>query len=137
MDSMRKQKEWGSDFGTPIAVLRLEPDALVARGFKFERGYDDLDNLRFHRLNDGLALVRHEHSPSPGTEVVVRDFSVTDTNDAVRALRQALEVLGLSRRELSWIHPSLEHRGSKWRHRFHLFHSWLSRCSHPNRSVRS
>jgi len=107
MEISGRQPEWGRDIGTPIAVLRLEPEDLAARGLKFERGYDDLDNVRVAWFGENIAFVRHERSPCPGTEIVVSGFRPERASEASRDLDAVLRRLSLSTRDLSWTHPDI------------------------------
>ena len=99
----------GREIGTPIAVLRLEPEDFVARGMvtKFKRGYDDLDYVKVAWVAENVALVRHPRSPKRGTEVVMSDFKPGERAKASRELHDLLRSLQLSRRDVSWLHPDL------------------------------
>ena len=105
--------ESGREIGTPIAVLSLEPDEFVARGIvpKFERDYDDLDYVEVAWLRDNVALVRHPRSPAPGTEVVISDFRPEHRARASRELAKVLRSLQLSKRDVAWIRPDVDHPG--------------------------
>ncbi|NJO93488.1 MAG: hypothetical protein HC820_02365 [Hydrococcus sp. RM1_1_31] len=90
----------------PIAVLRQEPSELEKRGFvKFCEGYDDLDYLVFSVLDlpshHRVALVRHKHLSSPGTEVCV----VPNETAIAEILIEVIRFLRLSTEDLAWIHP--------------------------------
>ena len=106
MYRVRKWK-WGKDAGTSIAVLRLEPHDLAARGVTFEDGYDDLDHVKIAWLRDNVALVRHESSPAPGTEIVIAGFRPEHASRALDELALVLERLRLSKEDLSWIRDDL------------------------------
>ncbi len=108
---MRKRRpspasEWGNDFGEPIAVLRLEPDELARRhGFDFQSGYDDLDDIQVARVRTKgrmFALLRHVHSPKPGTEVVALSRSRNMAHDVASILHR----LNLDESDLAWKHPT-------------------------------
>ncbi|NJM76076.1 MAG: hypothetical protein HC852_10130 [Acaryochloridaceae cyanobacterium RU_4_10] len=93
----------------PVAVLRLEPPELEERGTpKFCEGYDDLDYLTFSVLllssQHRVALVRHKNSPKPGTEVCV----IPDELNILERLMETINLLGLSNKDFSWIHPQHE-----------------------------
>lgn len=93
----------------PIAVLQQEPAELKERGsLTFCEGYDDLDYLVFSILElpsgHRVAFVRHKYSPSSGTEVCV----VPDELEVVDKLTEAIQFLGFSVEDLSWIHPQYE-----------------------------
>jgi hypothetical protein len=93
----------------PIAVLRLEPPELEERGApEFCEGYDDLDYLTFSVLSlpfqHRVALVRHKRSPGSGTEVCV----VPDESDILQRLVETINLLSLSIKDFSWIHPQYE-----------------------------
>jgi regulatory Fis family protein len=96
----------GSDIGTPIAILRFEPDELAnTRRLRFHRGYDDLDYVNVARLNANVALVRHEGSPVPGTEIVL----MSGLEPVANQLESILKELGLSDSDLTWKHPAFTH----------------------------
>jgi hypothetical protein len=93
----------------PVAVLRLEPTELEEKGSpRFCEGYDDLDYVTFSVLllpsQHRVALVRHKHSPAPGTEVCV----VPDESDILERLAETINLLSLSNKDFSWIHPQYE-----------------------------
>ena len=121
MASRTRHWEWGKDIGTPIAVLRLEPGDLASRGVTFESGYDDLDNIKIAWLRDNVALVRHEGSPVPGTEIVITEFRSEYASRALNDLTSVLQSLRLSKEDLSWIRDDLDARptppiGRGWWH---------------------
>jgi hypothetical protein len=109
MSREESRPEWGREIGTPVAVLSLEPDDLIARGAvsMFINGYDDLDKVRVAWLSDNVALVRHEGAPSPGTEVVISDFRPDRAAAASRELGNVLRALRLSEEHLTWTRPDL------------------------------
>lgn len=92
-----------------VAVVRPEPEELARRrGLEFKVSHDDLDLLsestfKGHSGNV-FGLLRHQHSPTPGTELLIR---ARDAADAGRQLREAIEALKLSRADLVWISPEL------------------------------
>jgi hypothetical protein len=95
--------KWGTDFGEPIAVLRLEPDQLARRGdIKFRRGYDDLDELRVARIRTSgggrFALLRHVNAPEPGTEVV----ALIQPTNVSRDIASVLALLELTNDDVTW-----------------------------------
>jgi hypothetical protein len=100
----------GADLGEAIAVLRPEPDQLARAGLHFDSGYDDLDHVRVALVTAPsgavYALVRHDQSPSPGTEVVARSpqQAANIASDREGILRR----LGLGRDVATWIRPDLQ-----------------------------
>ena len=104
-----RPKASGQEIGTPIAVLRLEPEDFVARGVvaRFKRDHDDLDYVKVAWLGDNIALVRYPRSPKPGTEVVVSDFKPGRGARTSRELDELLRSLRLSKRDVAWLHPEL------------------------------
>jgi hypothetical protein len=93
----------------PVAVLSYEPgDLLRENELEFRDGYDDLDNLVFAVLpltsaksKEQVALVRHENSPNPGTEVCL----IPGERDVALKVAKVLNLLHLEANELLWIHP--------------------------------
>src|SRR5688572_8676212 len=91
--------------GDAIGVLRSEPEQL-ARGLrlKFRDAHDDLDALRIARIRvaDGrtFALVRHRHSPEPGTQIVM----TTPSTDLWADIAAVLRRLQLEPNDLVWRH---------------------------------
>jgi hypothetical protein len=94
----------------PIAVIKLLPRELEQkhRELKFQKGYDDLDYLEYVRLevmsDRAVVLISHENTPIPGTDICVAPGQL----DIVSILINTIERLGLSDRDLSWIHPDYE-----------------------------
>ena len=91
-----------------IAVLALEPSEVSLRtGLTFETTRDDLDYLQavLFQTNDGgqFALVRHQHSPASGTDLLVNERTI----DLGGALEMALSALKIASAELKWIHPEI------------------------------
>jgi len=109
--------EWGTNLGEAIAILRPEPDQLANAGLHFDSGYDDLDHVRVALVTAPsgaiYALVRHEQSSSPGTEVVARSpqQAATIASDLEGILRR----LGLGRDVVTWIRPDLQQRSGQRR----------------------
>jgi hypothetical protein len=109
--------EWGRDLGDPIAVVRLEPGELAKnRGIAFISGHDDLDSLLIAlvKATSGreYALVRHDHAPSPGTQILSR----TQVKDPKRVFVDLLELLTYLRVPIpavTWTAPRIE---AAWRH---------------------
>jgi hypothetical protein len=86
-----------------VAVLRLKPEELSERiGIPFQAGHDDLDILDWARViglsGRPYALVRHRHSPEPGTQIVVP----YDSGDLWADVLDVLSGLNLSERDLAW-----------------------------------
>jgi hypothetical protein len=90
--------------------IALRHKALKQRDkeLKFQKGYDDLDYLEYVRLevmsDRTVALISHENTPMPGTDICV----VSGQLDIVTILINTIKRLGLSDRDLSWIHPDYE-----------------------------
>ena len=100
----------GTDLGQAIAVIRFEPKQLKQKlHLKFEHDHDDLDYVQVARLGPAVSLVRHQGSPSPGTEIVLT--AATGLPRAARILAEALRTLGLSEHDLTWRHPRLKRPG--------------------------
>jgi hypothetical protein len=86
-----------------IAVLRLNPEELSERiGIPFQVAHDDLDILDWARVigvsGRPYALVRHRHTPEPGTQIVVPH----DSRDPRADVLDVLSGLKLSQRDLVW-----------------------------------
>src|SRR5262249_45620975 len=82
----------------PVATIRLEPSDISTRlGIEFDTAADDLDRLQAAVLRSAsglrFALVRHQHQPKPGTDIVIDEKS----DDSTENLREALEVLALKK----------------------------------------
>jgi hypothetical protein len=94
----------------PIAVIKLQPQVLEQKNkeLKFQKGYDDLDYLEYARLEVmpdlTVALVSHENTPMPGTDICVAPGQL----DIVTLLINTIDMLELSDRDLSWVHPDYE-----------------------------
>lgn len=109
--------EWGSDLGEPIALLRVEPEHFAkAAGVAFSSGHDDLDYVKVAIVTvpsgASYALVRHERSPEPGTEIVARSRQPSAALGT--DLQSLLERLGLSPVALAWVRPDVT---CPWRRR--------------------
>ncbi len=92
-----------------VALLRQEPEELSKkRRVRFRPGHDDLDDLTWAELTSTeghkFALVRHRHSPTSGTEIVISEHSDSPGKD----LTQVLSLLGISPEELLWSHPDAQ-----------------------------
>jgi len=90
----------------PVALLRLQPEELSARiGIQFQPAHDDLDMLDWARVvglsGRPYALVRHRHSPEPGTQILVR----SDSSDLWQDVVDVLKDLQLSERDPAWTAP--------------------------------
>ncbi len=101
---------WGGDLGEPIAVLGAEPDQLATDpDIHFASGHDDLDYVRVALVaapsGTTYALVRHERSTAPGTEVVARSQHPPAT--LASDLQGLLVRLGLGDDAVTWIRPDL------------------------------
>jgi hypothetical protein len=89
-----------------VARLKLEPAEITNLvGLHFEKGKDDLDDLEaaVFRAQSGkqFALIRHQHQPHPGTDILINERLL----DLAAALREALQALRFKPRDLSWTHP--------------------------------
>jgi hypothetical protein len=98
---------WPSGYGGAIAVVRIQPDHFSrAFGLSFFSGSDNLDAYEAAaiRLRSGrmLGLLRHVHSPDPGTEV-----HADAGDDFVGALREFLDAFDLSVEDLSWMRDEI------------------------------
>ena len=92
----------------PVAIVRLEPAQLSETcGVHFRSGHDDLDRLQWAEIagtrGRTYALVRHQHSPRPGTEVLISSASTDPADD----LKDALNALGLELSDVAWMHPEV------------------------------
>ncbi|MBE9045110.1 hypothetical protein IQ255_11965 [Pleurocapsales cyanobacterium LEGE 10410] len=89
----------------PVAVIRQEYTEIGHfDSLHFQKSYDDLDYLVFATLSlssgDRVSLVRHEHSPNPGTEICIS----SDQQHILAVLLEVLDLLGLTVADLSWVH---------------------------------
>ncbi len=92
-----------------VAIIRQEPAEITRLNkLEFRQSFDDLDYLVFATLSlpsgNKVALVRHENSPSSGTEICVK---YNQPNTAA-ILQEALTEMNLTLKELTWIHPELQ-----------------------------
>ena len=90
----------------PVAILRFGPAELRERiGIRFKTGHDDLDVLEWARVvglsGRPYALVRHQHSPNPGTAIVTRYDSADPRGDVL----DVLSGLQLAKNDLVWTAP--------------------------------
>jgi hypothetical protein len=97
---------WNGGDYRPIAVLTLEPDELSMRlGIIFFDEGDDLDHFEWAGLKlatgEQLLLVRHHHSPSPGTQV-----NADLGSDTTMVLNRFLDATGMTMAQVSWRAPS-------------------------------
>jgi hypothetical protein len=93
----------------PVAVLLKRPEELAKEAsLQFSEGFDDLDYVTFSAFalpsGRSVALVHHKNAPNPGTEICL----VPDELAIPSTLEEALKVLKLSVKDLSWIHPDHE-----------------------------
>lgn len=119
----------------PIARIRLEPKDIATRfGITFEPSRDDLDQLEaaVFRSKSGrqFALVRHQHQPDPGTDILTNENSRRLTED----LREVLRFLALRWRDLSWIHPGI--KASSISRQVETFQKHLSAIFNSNKRKR-
>ena len=89
-----------------VAIVNREPaEIATAKKLEFRPSFDDLDYLVFATLSlpsgDRLGLIRHENSPSPGTEICVRH----GRPNTAAVLKEALLEMNLTFDDLTWIHP--------------------------------
>jgi hypothetical protein len=93
----------------PIATIRLEPKDISKRfGITFESTKDDLDELEVALLQTDsgqqFALVRHQHQPNQGTDILTTEYSP----DLEKDLSEAVRLLRLDRKDVGWMHPTLK-----------------------------
>ena len=93
----------------PIATIRLEPKDISKRfGITFESAKDDLDELEVALLQTDsgqqFALVRHQHQPNQGTDILTTEHSP----DLEKDLSEAVRLLRLDRKDVGWMHPTLK-----------------------------
>jgi hypothetical protein len=81
----------------------------------FTRGHDDLDSLliALFKVTSGrqYALVRHDHAPSPGTQILSR-AQVEDPKRLVVDLLELLTYLRVPIPAVTWTAPRIE---TAWR----------------------
>lgn len=92
-----------------VAMIRQEPAEIqMTNKLEFRSGFDDLDYLVFTTLSlpsgDRLGLIRHDNSPTLGTEICVRH----DQENILAVLQAAIVEMNLSLEDLTWIHPKYE-----------------------------
>jgi hypothetical protein len=90
----------------PIATTLVEPAEISQRlGITFESGRDDLDALEAALLRTPsgrqFALVRHQHQPASGTDILTNEKS----GDFAQDLKESLAMLRMTRKDLGWVHP--------------------------------
>lgn len=92
-----------------VAIIRQEPseiEKLIQVAFK--QSFDDLDYLIYARLSlpsrNKIALVRHENSPSPGTEICV----TYNQQNTLSVLQETITKMNLNFQDFTWIHPDHE-----------------------------
>lgn len=93
----------------PVAVIRKEPAEISkSNNLEFQKSYDDLDYLYFAILplpsEKKICLVRHIHSPEPGTEICVS----YEQSDIPRILTETFLEMNLNRNDFLWIHQAYE-----------------------------
>ncbi len=93
-----------------VAIIRKEPAEITRlHKLEFSQSFDDLDYLVFATLSlpsgARIALVRHENSPAPGTEICVK---YNQPNTAA-VLKEAFTKMDLTLNDLTWIHPDYKH----------------------------
>jgi hypothetical protein len=93
----------------PVAMIRKDPDEIKQTNkLEFKESYDDLDYLIFATLplpsGNQVSLVRHLHSPKPGTEICV---SYEQLN-IPKVLKDTLSKMNLTWNDLAWVHPEYE-----------------------------
>lgn len=89
-----------------IATTRVEPAEISRRlGIRFEPARDDLDSMQAALLRSPsgrqFALVRHEHQPAPGTDLLTNENSCSIAHD----LQELLAMLRMTVDDLGWVHP--------------------------------
>lgn len=99
---------WPHGLCQAIAVLSAEPNDLHhSLGIEFTDSHDGLDYTRSAIVQlpseAEVALVRHQGSPSPGTEVWVHQDAVAPR----RLLDELLAALKQDKDALHWTHPAL------------------------------
>jgi hypothetical protein len=92
-----------------VAIVNREPAEITkVNKLEFRPSFDDLDYLVFATLSlpsgDRLGLIRHQNSPSPGTEICVRHNQL----NIAAVLQEAIAEMNLTIDDLTWIHPEYE-----------------------------
>jgi hypothetical protein len=106
MKAQQLPADWRSGDRRTLAVIRPEIHELSeALGIEWRRAWDDLDYFDFAVLVSAsgkvFALRRYVGMPTPGTEIVVD----LDLSRQECSLDEALEVLGLTRADVTWTGP--------------------------------
>ena len=98
-------QDWKAGLGAPmrsIAVLDLEPDDFASRGVRFETDFDNLDTLRWAPVSVGnslFVLVRHDHAPVGGTQLLAPQGA-----DVGRSIGIFSSAFGFDvQRDVSWV----------------------------------
>jgi hypothetical protein len=92
-----------------VAIVNREPAEITkVNKLEFSPSFDDLDYLVFATLSlpsgDRLGLIRHDNSPSPGTEICVGHNQI----NIAAVLQEAITEMNLTIDDLTWIHPEYE-----------------------------
>jgi uncharacterized protein YjbI with pentapeptide repeats len=92
-----------------VAMIRQEPHELSKLNeLEFKKSHDDLDYLTFAILSlpsgNKVALVRHQNSPEPGTEICVSH----NQQNVEQIIKEVLNEMNLTSDDLTWIHPDHE-----------------------------
>jgi hypothetical protein len=92
-----------------VAMIRQEPAEISKLAkLEFRESWDDLDYLTFAILslpsNNEVALVRHQCSPEPGTEICVSH----NQQNVAEVIEETLNLLNLTSDDLTWVHPDYE-----------------------------
>ncbi len=95
----------------PVAVVQQEYTEIDrTKTIDFQKSYDDLDYLVFAILplasGNRVVLLRHEHSPNPGTEICVSN----EQQNISSVILETLETLNLSIKDLTWVHSDYEQK---------------------------
>jgi len=79
---------------------------ISALGLVFKHSYDNLDTLDESQITAPSGrtyrLIRHEHSPAPGTEILT-----SENGDIRTKLAEVLQELRLSDSDLLWVNPQI------------------------------
>lgn len=92
-----------------VATVKSSP-AHFAESHQLEliSSYDDLDYLTFANVvlpsGNKVTLLRHQNAPYEGSEIRINPRSSSPSN----ILIEAMNVLGISSDDISWIHPHLK-----------------------------
>lgn len=95
----------------PVAVVQQEYTEInKTKTLDFQKSYDDLDYLVFATLvlpsKNRVTLLRHEHSPNPGTEICVS----YEQQNVSSVILETLKTLNLSIKDLTWVHSDYEQK---------------------------